>query len=434
MLRAASSKLCAAAAQRCAPFKVLQAVYRRRVCKDARMANFQDSRFLGISPRTIGLGIVAVGVVVGLFFIPETVKFLFDAKPRSSRERVATSKAPAQKPKPTDEAKAALAPDSLNELNSRMQRSDGLKDAPERGTAPNGKSARKPAESDDGIFSGLNFQVKANPGGAGSIEIPSSLSFDRLLSKEAASFFKKGRSAIKPFLRREDLLGTVAEEAVAPLLGDIDLVASGAAKNISAEELGARLRQDHARALRGLRSAGADRGALMRWLELPIIQFIDQRGDVMAARRIGARFIPAMRLTDLNVRQRYGTASGGTAEQFKATFGVYGSDIKQVAVYANGRLLKTYRLPKSAGKRERTISLAGDAQGVVTVIAYDAYGARPFAKNYAFSPRVRVFRKDMNGVYQIGFLPGSAQDSLDRFFYVGGTTRSTTSDAMITQF
>jgi hypothetical protein len=399
------------------------------------MANFQDSRFLGFSPRTLLLGIVAVGVVVGLFFIPETVKFLFDAKPRSSRDRVVALKQPAQKSKQADEAKAALAPDSLSELNSRMQRGDGSKDSLERGATTNGKAPRKASESGDGIFSGLNFQVKANHGGAGSIEIPSSLSFDRLLSKEGASFFKKGRSAIKPFLRREGLLGTTAEEAIAPLLGDIDLVASANSKNISVsvEDLGARLRNDHVRAIRGLRSAGADRGTLMRWLELPIIQFIDQRGDVMASRRIRARFIPAVQLTDLNVRERYGAAAG-TTEQFKATFSVYGSDVEQMAIYSNGRLLKTVKVGNSVGNRERTVSFSGDARGVVTVIAHDAYGASPYSKNYVFSPRVKVFRRDNNGVYKIGFLPGSAQDSLDRFFYVGGTKRVSTSDAMIAQF
>jgi hypothetical protein len=399
------------------------------------MANFQDSRFLGISPRTFLLALVAVGVVVGLFFIPETVKFLFDAKPRSSRERVAAVKQPAQKSKQNVEAKAALAPDSLNELNSRMQRGDGSKESLERSAATNGKAARKASESGDGIFSGLNFQVKANHGGAGSVEIPSALSFDRLLSKEGASFFKRGRAAIKPFLRRERLQGTVAEEAISPLVADIDLVATANGKNtsISAEDLAARLRNNHVRAIRGLRSAGADRGTLMRWLELPVIQFIDQRGDVMAARRIRTRFVPAVKLTDLNVREHYGVGSG-TAEQFRATISVYGSDIEQIAVYLNGRLLKTTKLGSPVANHDRRVSFSGDAKGVVTVIAYDAYGASPFSKNYLFSPRVKVFRRDGNGVYKIGFLPGSAEDSLDRFFYVGGTKRVTTSDAMITQF
>jgi hypothetical protein len=171
----------------------------------------------------------------------------------------------------------------------------------------------------------------------------------------------------------------------------------------------------------------------MRWLELPVIQFIDQRGDVMAVRRIRARFVPAVKLTDLNVRERYGLGTG-TAEQFRATISVYGSDVEQIAVYLNGRLLKNTKLGSSTASQDRRVTFSGDAKGVVTVIAYDAYGGRPFSKNYAFSPRVKVFRRDDNGVYKIGFLPGSAEDSLDRFFYVGGTKRVTTSDAMITQF
>jgi hypothetical protein len=229
----------------------------------------------------------------------------------------------------------------------------------------------------------------------------------------------------------------VAEDAVAPLVADMDLVASGNAKTLSVEELGARLRQDHVRALKGLKAAGADRGALMRWLELPVIRFIDQRGDVGAMGRVRGQFVPAVKLSDLSVRQRDGAAfsgSGASAAQFRAEFSVYGSDVEQVAVYTNGRLLKTVRLAKATGKRERSFSLSGDARGVVTVIAYDYFGARPFSKNYSFFPRARVFRQDDRGVYQIGFLPGSAQDSLDRFFYVGGTRRNGTSDAMIAQF
>jgi hypothetical protein len=119
---------------------------------------------------------------------------------------------------------------------------------------------------------------------------------------------------------------------------------------------------------------------------------------------------------------------------YKAQFTVYSSDVDRVAVYSNGRLLRTVRLSASLGRRERSFRLVGNPNGVTTIIAYDLFGAKPYAKNYAFYPRARVFRQDNRGYYQIGFLPGSAQDSLDRFFFVGDTGRAHTSDAMISQF
>jgi hypothetical protein len=75
------------------------------------MANFQDSRFFGMSPRAVLAGVIAVAVVVGLFFIPETVKFLFDAKPRQNKERVAVNaEKKVAKPTTTDVDRAALTP------------------------------------------------------------------------------------------------------------------------------------------------------------------------------------------------------------------------------------------------------------------------------------------------------------------------------------
>jgi hypothetical protein len=405
------------------------------------MANFQDSRFLGISPRALGLGVVAVGIVVGLFFIPETVRFLFDAKPRATKEKAQPVKQQlARKPKAVDESKAALAPEALTELNLGMQKAGEPRKDTLSKASPNGaKAPRKAGDADEGIFSGWNFQVKANPGGPGNVEIPSSLTFDRLISREGASFFKKGRVAIRPFLQREGFLGTVAEDSVATLLGTIDMVASsGAGKAAgSAEELGNRLKTDHVNALRGLKAAGADRGVMMRWLRLPVIEFIDKAGNVGATRRVRASFAPLVQLTELAVQQGAGSSCLGMrrgGDVYRAQFTVFSSDVERVAVYSNGRLIKTFRLSGSSNRRERSFRIGGNPSGVTTLIAYDSFGAKPFSKNYAFYPRVQAFRQDARGVYQIGFLPGSAEDSLDRYFFVGGTSRARTSDPMISQF
>jgi hypothetical protein len=401
------------------------------------MGNFQDSRFFGFSPRTAMLGIVAVGVIVGLFFIPETVKLLFDAKPRASREKSLPPKQVAKNTKSVDDAKAALAPDALRALNGAPQRSDGDKSHNDKTVPVSGKTPRKAGEAEEGFFSGFNFNVKADHGGARNIEVPANIALDKLVAREAISFFKKGRESIRLFMRMEGLLGGSSEEAISPLVTEIDFVAAGGAKSVTAEEIANRLRSAHLRSVKGLRDTGVDRGVLMRWLEIPVVKFIDQSAEVFAKRRIQRFFSPGIVLTDLSVQQSPSQSwnqSGPAPSSFRAEFALEGSDIDRVALFSNGRLLRTYRPPRLQPGVPRTIRCSGDAQGVLTVIAYDSFGAHPFSKSYSFYPKVRVFRQRDNGIYQIGFLPGSAQQSLDRFFYLNESRRPETGDPSISQF
>jgi hypothetical protein len=82
----------------------------------------------------------------------------------------------------------------------------------------------------------------------------------------------------------------------------------------------------------------------------------------------------------------------------------------------------------------RSVRVTGDASGVLTVVAYDSFGARPYSKSYSFYPKVSVFRQERDGSFQIGFLPGSARNSLDRFFLVGASSRRRPSDSTISTF
>jgi hypothetical protein len=403
------------------------------------MGNFQDSRFFGLSPRAIGLGIVAVGVVVGLFFIPETIKFLFDGKPRASKEKVVASKqAPqSQKRAARDDAKAALSPNALTALNASTQRSGQEKDAGDK-VAPGGKGAKKAADAEEGkgqggLFSGWNFQVKANPGNRPS-EAPVGLTLDRLQTKDGAAFIKRGRASIGKFLRAEQLEGTPAVDGIQPLLSEFDAISSGGTKNANTEELAGRLKLAHATALRGLRSAGADRGVLLRWLELPVIDLIDQQSGVKAQQKLQAVFSPGLVLSNLSVQERGSRGGMVGAPVYRAEFLVGGSDVDRVVVYSNGKILRSVRMTKARSREPRSIRIQGEGPGVVTVVTHDMYGGRPFSKSYSFYPKASVFRQNERGVYQIGFLPGSARNSLDRFFFVGGSGRPTNRDPVISQF
>jgi hypothetical protein len=401
------------------------------------MGNFQDSRFLGLSPRAIGLGIVAVGVVVGLFFIPETVRFLFDGKPRASREKAAVSKQATQTARrgSRDDAKAALAPDALSNLNANMQRA-GSEKSPEAGKAVKKTSDAEEGKGQGGLFSDWNFQVKAHPANKSS-DAPVGLTLERIQTKEGISFLKRERGHLNRFVRSEGLGSTVAADDIQALQGEIDGIIAGSGKGLSVEEIRARLDQAHLKVLRGLKASGADRGTLLRWLDLPLVNFIDQKGQVRIEQKVRAAFSPVVVLSDLAVWQRAQQASlgyGASVPSFRAEFLAVGSDIERVVVYANGRVLRSIRTPRNGSKEQRPIRIQGEAQGVITVVAHDAYGARPFSKSYVLYPRVRVFRQDDQGAYQIGFLPGSARNSLDKFFLVASSGRPVRRDPVISQF
>jgi EAL and modified HD-GYP domain-containing signal transduction protein len=115
-------------------------------------------------------------------------------------------------------------------------------------------------------------------------------------------------------------------------------------------------------------------------------------------------------------------------------FEVRGSDVDRLTVYSNGRLVRTLRVGHARGSGPRSVRINGNAYESLTVVAHDAFGARSYAKNYAFYPRVQVFRQGSNGKYEIGFLPGSARNSLDRFFFIGGSGKVQNQDPLIATF
>jgi hypothetical protein len=406
------------------------------------MANFGETRFLGLSPRAIGLSLVAIAIVVGLFFIPEGVKFIFDGKPRASREQsspVQGSKQPAALKSGGGSPRAALSRDAVNASNTEAptKKSVATQSADAQRISKRASDAEDASgSSKGGIFSGWDFSVKAHPSTGGKGEVPSTLSFEKVVSRDGVSFFKQGRGAIPRFLRQEGLLSGPAAEAVEPLQNEMNAIVAGNTKGASSQEVAGKLRSAHVSAIQGLRAAGADRGVILRWLEIPVVRFIDTQGGVMAAKRYRDAFAPGLMLKELSVGQRkQGSPMGSDVPaQFRAEFSITGTDVQKVVAYSNGKVVRSVKFSRAQNSEPRVVRINGDASGVWTVFVHDSFGARPYFKSYQFYPRAQVFPRQRDGRFRIAFLPGSGRNSLDRFFRVGATARSRPSDSVISTF
>lgn len=379
------------------------------------------------------MSVLGIAIVVGLFFIPETVKFLFDAKPRATKnEKVVAS----EKPKAQAEgSRASLSREALSSIRSEVTKPESAS-----GTVPR-KGARRESEPDDGksggFFSGWNLQVKAGTTGVEMVPIPPNLTFDRITSKEGQAFVKKSLQQVNRFFERERLSSSPIQEAAEPLIVELQSVVSNSGKGDRPEDVENRVRSSHIQTVRGMRKAGADRGVMLRWLELPVVRFIDERGNVGAGRKIKSMFVPRFALSDVKIRQPLNmnwSPDGRSPITLAAELSVQGTDVEKILAYSNGKLVRTMMLGHLPSGETRTLFVNGDAYGVWTFAAYDRYGARPFVRHYSFYPRTKVFSQSPDGSYQISFMPGSAPNSLDRFFYVGGSSRPAVRDPMVSRF
>jgi hypothetical protein len=176
----------------------------------------------------------------------------------------------------------------------------------------------------------------------------------------------------------------------------------------------------HTGALQALAATGADRGLLLEYLQIPQVRFIDESTGRSSTSVLIPRFAPRMVLRSLKLKKVWGQAGLPPGVQLTGELGVRGSDVQKVAVYAGSVKIAEYRLGQRDGEGFSSVRLNGDGLQMWTVVAYDKYGARPFAKSYSFMPRARRFATKADGTYDIAFRPGSARYSLDRFFYAGG--------------
>ena len=118
------------------------------------MANFQDSKFLGVSPKALGLVVVAGLTVVGLFFMPETLKFLFDAEKKGTRLASAPSREGKEDVSPRGASRASLSKTALQDVKSPI--SEGKSGAVANQGVTVKRTPTRP-KSGAGILSGLDF-------------------------------------------------------------------------------------------------------------------------------------------------------------------------------------------------------------------------------------------------------------------------------------
>ncbi len=395
------------------------------------MANFQDSKFLGVSPKALGLVVVAGLTVVGLFFMPETLKFLFDAEKKGTRLASAPSREGKEDVSPRGASRASLSKTALQDVKSPI--SEGKSGAVANQGVTVKRTPTRP-KSGAGILSGLDLSIKASQGSGGQNgTAPDGLQFSDLLSPDGKKFFEDSVRGIASFSRQRRLTGSHSGEAIGRLSRLVAKLASGDVGNASQETLGLALKKAHVDALRALYEDYEDRGLLLAWSKLGVVSFIDQQGGVKALHKIQDAFWPKFYLSDIAIRQPVrggGEFSGKYPVRLSGNVNVLTSDISKVDVYSNGKLVQTVPVKVQVGGQSKKIRLTGEAYGVWTIIAHDRYGERPVSKSYSFYPRVTVFPQDSAGNYQIGFLPGSAVNSLDRFFLIGSSVskRATQSD------
>jgi hypothetical protein len=401
------------------------------------MGHFQDSRFFGFSGRAIWVTVVLGGIVVGLFFIPETIKFALNSGRASGSKKVAALDAKRDggasgRAAPAD--RGSLSPALLKDISATVSTAPApVRTGPETG-------ARKTAEGHDrensSLFSGWNFRVKAGEP-RGGVQIPSNLSLDGFGSKDFQALIKQGGVDVRSFVRRRLSNNAQGEEIALAFVKRLEVAGRESSKELSTSQVQSGLRDLHVGTLQDLYRAGADRGLVLEWLKIPIVNFIDEKVGVNASKQVRASFAPRMVLKGVSVRQRRSGGwglDGRSPANLSAELGLTGSDIERVVVFANGRRVGEYPGPAPRGDNARFVRVSGEASGVWTFVAYDRFGARPFWKSYSFYPRVRRFRQSATGEYQVLFRPESAPNSLDRFFVVGSSVSRQTSDPMVSMF
>ena len=404
------------------------------------MANFQDSRFLGFSSRTLWVSLGVLAVVVGLFFIPKAIQFKFSPRAPQAAPQAAAAQRPAAVAKvkapvatPEEDQRAALAPGSLREISEDLNEQVVKK--------PKSKQKSKAAEPDSGgssggFFSGWNIRVKAR-GDSAPKDAPKGVAMDSLGSREAAAFFKRGRGDLFRFLDRNGVRDAGAREAVQELLTNVDVVANGIGKNNDPAEISSALAKQHIQVIRSLQNAGLDRGSLLEWLDLSVIRVLDAGRAGGVTRQLQDSFAPRIVLRNLTVRQRDSRSSDGRVNvSLTGEMAVHGTDVAVIGIYKSGQLIREIRPSKPDSEGFRSFRINGDGMGVWGFLAHDKYGSATFAKTYSFYPRVRRFRVADDGTFDIAFSSRSARNSLDRYFAVAtaGSGAQRSSDPSVTVF
>jgi hypothetical protein len=402
------------------------------------MAHFQENRFLGLSSRTLLVTIGIVAVVVGLFFIPKMIQTRWSSpKASSSTSQVASQQMKTKQSESVTEQRAAISPGALKGLASDLDDSEKI----EKKSDGKGKSAKGTdgeTGGSAGLFSGWNVKVRARGNSdAGNKDLPKGVSLDTLNTKEAAAFFRRSKGDIARFVDRNRLKQTPVKVALEPFTTLIDQVANGLGKNVDPADIAQQLVAAHSQLLQTFSSLGFDRGMLLDWLDIPLMHLIDRSkgGNVTAS--IFNSFSPRISLRNVSIRERESRNSAApSSAMMNAEIAVKGTDVEAVTVFHHGQPIREVKLGRPDGQGYRMFKINGDAQGQWAFQAHDKFGAQPMMKVYSFYPRVRRFRRLEDGSYDIGFLPRSARNSLDKYFAVAISAQQVqqSSDPSVTIF
>lgn len=396
------------------------------------MAPFQDSRFLGLSGRTIVVTLLIAAAVIGLFFIPEAIKFALHSPGKSGGEKRPSIDTRARREaKEKAEDKGALSPEALKSLSSSVSAT------PASGRQTSRKDGDEGGGERPGLFEGWNFKIKAGESHAPAAQVPTSMSIEKLGGKEFQGLLKQSRNDVKTFIKKQIPKNMEAQSVAETFMDQLDLAARESAKGMAVKQLLGGLQDLHVSTIQALSRAGLDRGTILEWLKLPIVSFVDDRVGLHAQEKIRDYFVPRLTLRMVNVRQRptqgWGM-DGRSPATLRAELSFRGSDVEKVMVFTNGRKVSETAGPRNSSDNQRSVRVSGDAHGVWTFVAYDRFGARPYWKSYSFYPKVRRFRQGRSGEYVIAFKPNSAPNSLDRFFLVGSSALRQSGDSMISTF
>lgn len=389
------------------------------------MAQFQDSGFFGLSGRTIWITLAMTGVVVGLFFIPGLIKSQMSnrpAKPKAQQTQVAANSERVAAP-----VRSSLSPSALKGISDGLKGSGSSSAVVVATPAAKSQSSLKRGDSgevkNEGLLSGWDFKVKAGVSGSPGMAIPAGLSIDKLSSKEAQKFFSRSRGHLARFGKRNFPDGTRGSEAVSGFVSLVEVVGKGVARGSQDEkDLPGILREQHVTTLKSMAAAGADRGVLLDWLSLPVVSFVDGSTEVEARDKLLSVFTPRVVLRSVSIRQKRARYTGYPEKPqavLRAEVAVKGSDIQSVSILSGGRTVREVKPPRADAAGYRVIKVSGDATGVWSFVVNDKYGGNAYRKSYAFYPRVYRFRQKKDGTFDVGFRPGSAPNSLDRYFYLG---------------
>lgn len=401
------------------------------------MAHFQENRFLGFSSRTLLVTVGIVAVVVGLFFIPKMIQTRWSSpKGTGSTSQTASQQVKAKQSEAVTEQRAAISPGALKGLASDLEDSEKI----EKKSEVKGKSAKgnEGEGGSAGLFSGWNVKVRARGNSdAGNKELPKGVSLDTLNTKEASSFFRRSKGDIARFVDRNRLKQTPVKVALEPFTSLVDQVANGLGKNVDSAEIAQQLVAAHRQLLQTFGSLGFDRGMLLEWLDIPLLNLIDRSkgGNVTAG--IFNSFSPRISLRNVSIKEKESRNTAiPTSAMMNAELAIKGTDVETVTVFHHGQPIREVKLGRPDAQGYRVFRINGDAQGQWAFQAHDKFGAQPMMKVYSFYPRVRRFRRLDDGTYDIGFLPRSARNSLDKYFAVAISSQQVqqSSDPSVTIF